>query len=410
MLPERRVDLDTKAFVAFERVRRVAAGMLASVAVLSSSSFALAQDKRDEKKKELSWYERIHLRGYTQVRYNRIGATNPQLKNDQGDRSIGDSGGIFIRRARLIFYGEMNRFVSIYLQPDLAGTVGESNHVLQLRDWYSDINLDSRKEFRFRVGQSKVPYGFENMQSSQNRIPLDRNDALNSTVKDERDLGIFFYWASDYIRRKFKELVDQGLKGSGDYGMTGVGFYNGQTANQRDKNDNKHFIARIAYPFDIGSQTFELDVGGYTGRYVPSRGDGISGNKEYRDMRMHGTFVLYPKPFGIFAEYTWGVGPELVGKRIEERPLEGGYVTFTYRHDAHDFGVFMPYTRLQRYDGGKKWEQNANRHEVREIEAGLEWQFRKFLEITAAYMGSERTVNGVEQTGKLMRLQLQFNY
>jgi hypothetical protein len=26
------------------------------------------------------------------------------------------------------------------------------------------------------------------------------------------------------------------------------------------------------------------------------------------------------------------------------------------------------------------------------------------------YMGSERTVNGKEQTGKLLRLQLQFNY
>lgn len=372
------------------------------------ASTGRAEDKKKEK--EPAWYERIQLRGYTQIRYNRIGATNPQLKNEQGDRSIGDSGGIFIRRARLILYGDMSRFLSIYLQPDLAGTVGESNHVLQLRDWYTDIHLDSRREFRFRVGQSKVPYGFENMQSSQNRLPLDRNDPLNSTVKDERDLGVFFYWAPEDVRKKFKDLVDKGLKGSGDYGMTGVGFYNGQTANQREKNDNKHFIARIAYPFDVGSQTLELDAGGYAGRYVPSKAEGIGGTKEYRDIRMHGTFVLYPKPFGIFGEYTWGVGPELVGNQIVERPLEGGYVTFTYRHDAHDFGVFMPYVRLQQYDGGKKWEQNSPRHEVREINAGVEWQFKRWLEITTEYMGSDRTVNGKQQTGKLFRIQLQFNY
>jgi hypothetical protein len=39
-----------------------------------------------------------------------------------------------------------------------------------------------------------VPYGFENLQSSQNRLALDRSDALNSAVKDERDLGAFYYY------------------------------------------------------------------------------------------------------------------------------------------------------------------------------------------------------------------------
>jgi hypothetical protein len=332
------------------------------------------------------------------------------LKNAQGDRSIGDSGGVFIRRARLILYGDMAKFLSIYLQPDLAGTVGESNHVLQLRDWYSDVYLDARREFRFRVGQSKVPYGFENMQSSQNRLPFDRNDALNSAVNNERDIGAFFYWAPDSVRHKFKDLVDKGLKGSGDYGVAGVGLYNGQTANQREKNDNKHFVARLAYPFDVGSQTLELNAGGYTGRYVPSRSDGVDGAKEYRDVRSYAAFVLYPKPVGLFAEYTVGVGPELVNKKIEERPLEGGYVTATYRHDAGSSGVFMPYVRVHYYDGGKKWEQNSPRHVVREVNAGLEWQFRKWLELTTEFMASERTVNDDRQDGRLVRLQLQFNY
>ncbi len=54
------------------------------------------------------------------------------------------------------------------------------------------------------------------MQSSQNRIPLDRNDGLNTCRRDERDIGAFFYWALAEIRERFKDLVANNLKGSGD--------------------------------------------------------------------------------------------------------------------------------------------------------------------------------------------------
>ncbi|MEZ5949741.1 MAG: porin [Planctomycetaceae bacterium] len=60
----------------------------------------------------------------------------------------------------------------------------------QIRDLYSDLYLDDDKVNRFRVGQSKVPHGWENLQSSQNRLPLDRDDGFNSAVKNERDLGV----------------------------------------------------------------------------------------------------------------------------------------------------------------------------------------------------------------------------
>ena len=94
---------------------------------------------------------------------------------------------------------------------------------------------DAAKEYRFRVGQSKVPYGFENLQSSQNRLALDRADPLNSAVANERDLGVFFYWAPEEIRKRLSALVSSGLKGSGDYGVLGLGTYNGQTANRPER-------------------------------------------------------------------------------------------------------------------------------------------------------------------------------
>jgi hypothetical protein len=90
------------------------------------------------------------------------------------------------------------------------------------------LSFDTK--FRLRVGQSKVPFGFENLQSSQNRLTLDRNDALNSAVANERDLGAFFYWAPSKIRERFAMLVKDGYKGSGDYGVFAFGVYNGQTS------------------------------------------------------------------------------------------------------------------------------------------------------------------------------------
>lgn len=355
------------------------------------------------------WYDRIQLRGYTQIRYNRIGATNPHLKNDQGDKSIGDSGGIFLRRARLILQGDIAWFSSVYLQSDFASAFQDSLNIAQMRDGYTDVFLNKERMFRFRVGQQKVPYGFELMQSSSNRLPFDRSDALNSAFVNERDIGAFFMFETPEVRRRFKHLVDSGLKGSGDYGMTAVGSSNGQPLNTREKNDNKHFFARVTYPFEIGSQTIEVAAGGYTGRFVPAKVEGVTIPKEMADYRLHGTFVLYPKPFGLQVEYNAGYGPELVGNRIEKRPLDGGYAMAMWRQST-PIGFVTPYVRVHRYDGGKKFEEKAPRHEIRELNAGVEWQIRKWIELTTELMASDRTVNGKREEGRLVRLQLQFNY
>ncbi|MFM8780927.1 MAG: porin [Gemmatimonadota bacterium] len=169
-----------------------------------------------------AWYEKFRIRGYGQIRFNRLFESNPALQCEQCDRSWGDNGGFFIRRARVIIQGQIHPRVAIYLQPDFASTAGTTGHVGQLRDWYADVGLDASNEFRLRIGQSKVPYSFENMQSSQNRLPLDRADATNSAHANERDLGAYVMWAPKQIRARFASLVNDGLKGSGDYGVVTV--------------------------------------------------------------------------------------------------------------------------------------------------------------------------------------------
>ena len=219
---------------------------------LLNSQIVFGQEKTDNLTVPTSkkWFESFSIRGYQQVRYNRLFETNDKLRCEQCDRSWGADGGFFIRRMRVILFGQINKRVYFYIQPDFASSASTTSlHFGQLRDAYFDIGLDDKNEFRFRIGQSKIAYGFENMQSSQNRLALDRNDALNSAVSNERDLGVFFYYAPSEVRKLFSELVSSGLKGSGDYGVFGFGLYNGQTANKPELNNEPHAFTRIAYPF-----------------------------------------------------------------------------------------------------------------------------------------------------------------
>lgn len=372
--------------------------------------------------KKTAWYESFSIRGYVQARYNRLLETNAQLKCEQCDRSWGEGGGFFLRRIRVILFGQISKNVYFYLQPDFASSASTTGlHFAQIRDMYFDVGMDAKNEFRFRIGQSKVPFGFENMQSSQNRLPLDRNDALNSAVSNERDLGIFFYWAPKNIRERFSMLVRDGLKGSGDYGVIGFGAYNGQTANRPELNDRPTFVARVAYPLEIGNQIIEPAIQAYTGKYVIGKDQLTSGVKSlkdltYADERIAGSFILYPQPFGIQAEYNFGRGPEFNPRTdsIETQSLQGGYVTLNYRthYKQHQF---YPFIRAQYYDGGKKHERDARSYTVRELEFGLEWQPVKTFELVAMYTLSDRRFEDYllpdnRQKGSLLRLQAQINF
>lgn len=367
-----------------------------------------------------AWYDRLSLRGYTQVRYNRLLETNPELTCQQCDRSIGENGGFFIRRARLVISGDVSDRVSIYIQPDLAADAAGALHYLQLRDAYFDVFLDARKQFRARVGQSKVPWGWENLQSSSNRLPLDRNDALNSAIPNERDLGVFLYFNTPEARKRWRILTDSGLKGSGDYGVVGLGSYNGQTANRPEANNGAHTVARLAYPFRFpNGQFLELGVQGYTGTFaIPAsqRTAGVLGPARFDDRRAAASFVLYPQPVGIQAEWNGGTGPEVdpTARVIDERRLEGGYVQSMVRTHVGKQPL-IPFVRAQYYRGGKKAETDARRYRVREYELGAEWLPLAALELTAMYTISDRRFEDAaapdnRQKGQLLRLQAQFNY
>ena len=366
-----------------------------------------------------AWYQKYSFRGYSQFRYNRLFSTNGLLACEQCDRSLGVNNGFFLRRARFILSGDVSDKVYIYCQPDFASQSGTLNFG-QIRDLYFDVALDKKKEYRVRVGQSKIPYGFENLQSSQNRLSLDRADSLNSAHANERDLGAFFYWAPAPIRQRFADLVSKGLKGSGDYGVVGIGAYNGQTLNRAEANNNLHTVARVSYPFRLkGGQIIEPGIQGYTGHYTVTsdqRGSAVGGLGSFNDQRAALSLVVYPQPFGFQAEYNVGTGPRFnpTTKRIDQSGLQGGYAQTMYMKKL--FGqTFIPFARYQYYSGGKKQEFDARSYLVRDLEFGVEWQPNPFIELVGLYVRSDRTfedsrVLNNRQQGNLFRIQMQLNY
>jgi hypothetical protein len=396
--------------------------VLAALLCCSNVVFAQPDTTGTKPKAEKKWFENISIRGYTQVRYNRLLETNENLGCEQCDRSWGKNGSFFIRRMRIILFGQISKQVYFYIQPDFASSPSSDRlHFGQLRDAYFDVGVDPDNEFRFRIGQSKVPYGFENMQSSQNRLPLDRNDALNSAVTNERDLGVFFYWAPKAKRELLAELVRSGLKGSGDYGIFAFGAYNGQTANNPELNNQRHLVGRITWPFHIKKQIIEAGLQAYTGKYVIPRSNLSSGVKfakdlNYTDQRVAASFMLYPQPFGIQAEYNTGKGPEFNTRTdsIEVQNLSGGYVQVMYqlKHGKH---LFIPFSRYQYYDGGKKHELDARSYRVNELEIGVEWQPVRQFELVMMYTVSDRRYEDFikqdnRQKGQLLRIQAQLNF
>jgi hypothetical protein len=481
------------------------------------------------------WYDRISIRGYTQMRYTNILSAGPFYEGMAfwADNSARPRSNFLIRRMRLIISGDVSDHLYIYIQPDFASTppggfsnsatyfaatnsssvsgvgpggssgiapgyygvyqgpyqpvnsyyqtqIGSYNnatgHFTQLRDAYADIYFDHDKEFRIRAGQSKVPYGFTNMQSSQNRLTLDRPDALNTAVRDERDLGLFFYYTPKEMRHLFRDLVKNNLKGSGDYGMLGFGVYNGQGANRVELNKDLHVVARATYPYVFeNGQVIEASIQGYTGRvqpytsairpslgmatnwagfipngtpfqpgsasYLPvvvAPGYNVPGNynlgywprstgwaatcangcQGIKDSRVALTGVIYPQPFGVQAEWNWGVTPGLNATQtaITAQKLNGGYVLVNYKYEDKEFGLgtFFPFVQYQYFNGFSKYEVNAPQNRVNEWDIGVEYQPLPEVEISAVYNKADRTnITAApyrQFQADTIRWQLQWNY
>ncbi|WP_343528460.1 porin [Sphingomonas sp.] len=381
------------------------------------------------------WYERMRLRGYTQLRYNAVldsqeplSITGSRLRSVH-DSSINDDGGFLLRRVRLVLQGDITDRLQLYFQHDFGTAVNNQSSAErrenfgQLRDVYVDWFLDPERRLRLRFGQSKVPFGWENLQSSSNRLPLDRSDAINSGVPGERDVGVNAYYTPDAVQVIWDRLTRNKQKLFGNYGAFGVALYNGQGTNRTERNDSLMKVAMATWPFALDAlgplfrgQVLEIGGSAMFNRFRPElRGGGVT-PIDYRDDRVAVHAILYPQPFGIQTEWTAGWAPQYDGASgvIRNSRAGGGYVQLMADAGKTPIGRMIPYARWQRYRGGWKANVDAPRLETDEWELGSEIQLVEALELTIAYARMERREADVRRigraTGDLIRTQLQFTY
>jgi hypothetical protein len=383
--------------------------------------------------KREAWYDKLRIRGYTQLRANQIATGDADAPAGVSRlRSIHDSGlngdsNFTFRRLRLVLQGDVSDHVSLYFQPDFAAavsnqSVGERREgTVSLRDMYADVFPFDDKSFRIRLGQSKVPYGWENMQSSSNRLALDRTDAINTAAAGERDLGIVAYFTPPKVQAIWDRLENDGHKLFGNYGAFGLGVFNGQGLNRTEVDNDLMTVALATWPFELDGlgldgQVFEIGGSVMRNTIRPEIRTGGVSAVGFKDNRVNVHAILYPQPIGVQAEWNWGTGPEFMPAtgQIEERPVNGGYVQLIGKIDNSPIGRIHPFARWQYYRGGFKAAINAPRLETEELELGFEFQLDPSLEITTTYgwasrkEADERRLGQAE--GQVVRVQAQWNY
>lgn len=363
------------------------------------------------------------MSGYIQARYNGLFETNPELEVPQMDKNWGADKGISFRRVRVKLLGWLHPRLYMYFQADFAGEPS-------LRDAYMDVHLLDKKQLWLRVGQSKVPFGYENMQSSSQRIPLDRTDPINSALPNERDLMAVMYFLPPKLRKVYDFLNENNLKHSGDYGAYALGIFNGQGINVPDENPSFHVVARASHAVQFNNkQVLEFSLHAYSGLYrfkettpdvtTPGAVGGAFLDPmtiDFTDQRIGATFMYYPQPIGIQAEFNIGTGPKYIPQvnQIKNSSLSGGYLMVMGRVNTA-WGQVMPFTRYMYYDGGKKFELDARSYLVSDLELGVEWQPLNALEVVLMYSFCDRRYEDAlkpnnPQDGVVLRVQMQVNY
>ena len=161
----------------------------------------------------------FEMTGYTQVRYQFLQQT-------------GKIDGFDIRRARLDFQGNVNRYFSYRLLTDFAGSP-------KILDAFAEIKI--REYLNFTIGEAKIPFSIENQVADRKLEMPDRSQVVEALVarstdvignQNGRDIG--FQAGGSLLKYANHFLLDYQ-----------IGLFNGAGINLSDNNNNKDLAGRL---------------------------------------------------------------------------------------------------------------------------------------------------------------------
>ncbi len=195
----------------------------------------------------VSSLKKIKLSGYIQSRYEWYQASEDGLKAD--GKTPANSDRFLVRRARLkaAYEGKNAEYV---LQIDATGDG------VTLKDAEASF-VDTWTPFKIKltVGQFKVPFGYELVQSSSAREMPERSAIVRAYFDGERDRGLRLTARYEFLRLAVALINGNGVKDTSVY--KGTSLYGTQ-----DPNQFKDFVGRLGVDFGgvVGG------VSGYFGR------------------------------------------------------------------------------------------------------------------------------------------------
>lgn len=195
----------------------------------------------------VSGLKKIKLSGYVQGRYEHSEASVNGLKAD--GKTVGNTDRFLVRRARLKAAYE-GRNAEYVLQIDAIGDgVSLKDAEATIVDTWTPFNL------RLTVGQFKVPFGHDLLQSSADREMPERAGITRAYFDGERDRGMRLTARYEFLRLSVALINGNGVKDTATY--KGTSLYG-----TNDPNRFKDFVGRLGV--DFGFVT--AGVSGYFGR------------------------------------------------------------------------------------------------------------------------------------------------
>ncbi len=282
------------------------------VLLLSTSAWS-----QEAEEKETVTYPRFDLGGHIQFQLDGGGLG---AARQEGGRPVRNGIGAFPtasrispRRLRLYANAYFAENVSIVTETDFEpdGFEQEDIEVTPL-DLY--LKWEYAEGHHFRIGQAKIPFGYEFLRSSRTLTVVERSDT--SRLYFQRDIGVGAYGEQ------------------GDFGY-GVGVYQGQGENESERNGGNDFVAKATYQV---TPQFRLGASGHLGSIR------LTGSADDLAVRRAGLEAVYQNgPWTLESEVIASDGFNLFSQA--ETPAFGYYL-YAVRQLEENLDAVVGYDRL----------------------------------------------------------------
>lgn len=208
------------------------------------------------------------------------------------------------------------------------------------------LKYDFLEGHHIRAGQFKVPFGYEFWRSSREITTIERADVSRQLFQRDIGLGVF------------------GEEGKFEYG---VGVFQGQGLNERERNGTNDIAARLLYQATPGLQ---VGASGQLGSYRPSRG------AEDARVRRAGLELHYKDgPWILDAEYLFSDGYNLFSDDVTD---SRGYYIYSTHRIRPPLDLVLGYDRFDPDLGAQAFGGRANRANDRDrFTIGLNYYLKR---------------------------------